>query len=362
MTARLHKLQMTRWLGSLFVVFSLMTSSGTQAAVESVGPISGSRYWFLANGGISLQQFPTVEAACTSSSNFPPWEAGIWFYIGTVPNATYYATTGMLNCRFHDTSTGNDLTYFGATPEPQPVCPVPTVDPSVPYSYNYSTSMCERPAQVACPVTALTQPPFSNACSTSLEAGKGVGVTGACQKAGIELTQPMQDAEKCIAKKIKALTSPPVNYAGPSATIRTTEYQNHLLEIWDKSATLICLMNSLAYTPEYLTAMRQACAQRKAEIDAEKKAHSLDYAPSASQGSADHVKLQAIDVSKGVVNKLIDRVTTYTTTYTMVNGIRKKKQVVASDVEDYLHSAPDACGSNVHWGGPKPDNVHFYLK
>jgi hypothetical protein len=213
-----------------------------------------------------------------------------------------------------------------------------------------------------CPVTPLSNPPFTDACSTSLEAGKGVDANNKCGS----LNNDMVVAAACIAKKIGALSSPHVDYAGPSATIRTTEYQNHLLEIWTKSQWLDTLMNSLSFTPEYSASMKQACAQRKLEIDKELSQHAIDSPPSPSGNAAPHVEHRVIDIPRGAAKALINQVTIYATTETIVNGIRKRKQVVTSDVEDYIHSAtvnPPACDSKISWGGrfDPIDRVHFQL-
>jgi hypothetical protein len=212
-------------------------------------------------------------------------------------------------------------------------------------------------------VKPLTQPPFSDECSTSLEAGKGADVNNKCGK----LRDDMDKAASCIADKINALRTPTIDYSVPSATIRTEAYQNHLLEIWTKSQLLDSIMNSLSYTPENLAKLRVACAQRQAEIDGEKVSHGIDSQPSSSGDEAPHVERRAIDVPRKVAKALIKQVTIYATTETIVNGVKKKKQVVTSDVEDYINSKTvnpsTSCTSYISWGGEfNPiDRVHFQL-
>jgi hypothetical protein len=358
MDVRMQKHRITCWLGRLFVVLSLMSSWGAQAAIESVAPLSGGTLWYFSGTGPG--GLPTAAAVCQQQPAF-----GNFSFVGTVPNCCGYAAAGYRDCMFKNNSTGQTTLSGTAIPVSNAVCPVPTVNPAVPYKYNPVTGMCERTAQETCPVAPLTQPPFSDACSTSLEAGKGADINNKC---GTLRKPDMVDAAACIATKINKLSSPPVNpkYTSPSATIRTTEYQNHLLEIWDKSATLNCLMNSLAYTPEYLAAMKVACAQRKAEIDAEKQSHGIKHQPSSSGDAAPHVEHRAIDVPGAVVESLIKQVTLYTTTYPIINGKKTPVRTITSDVEDYIHSAtvnPPACDSRISWGGrfKNYDPVHFQL-
>jgi hypothetical protein len=155
----------------------------------------------------------------------------------------------------------------------------------------------------ACPVDPLTTPPFSDACSTSLELGHGQDVNGAC---GTLREPDMVAAASCIADKIHALNIP---YTQPSATIRTTAYQDHLLEIWTKSQRLDTIMNSVVYLPE----VKQACAPRNVEVSNEKAAHGIDSPPSPSGRAAPHVEHRAIDVPRRVAEALMDQATTYTT-------------------------------------------------
>lgn len=230
-------------------------------------------------------------------------------------------------------------------------CNDPSVSDPTAYMPDATRTSCV-PAAV-CPVDKLTTPPFDDACSTSLEKGKGVDVDNAC---GTLRAPDMVDAASCIAAKIKALNIP---YTQPSATIRTTAYQNHLLEIWDKSERLKVIMNSVVYTPE----IKQACAPRNLEVNNEKAQHHIKYQPSSSGDSAPHVEHRAIDVPEAVIKALKDQVTTYTTTVTIINGQKKTTKTITSNVEDYMHSAPNACNPNLRWGGtftPK-DSVHFQL-
>jgi hypothetical protein len=220
-----------------------------------------------------------------------------------------------------------------------------------PYAPDSAGTSCVSAA--TCPVDKLTTPPFGDACSTSLEKGKGVDVDNAC---GTLREPDMVEAASCIAAKIHALNIP---YTQPSATIRTTAYQDHLLEIWTKSQQLDTIMNSVVYLP----AVKQACAPRNVEINNEKAAHGITHQPSSSGDAAPHVEHRAIDIPEAVIKALKKQVTTYTTTVTIINGKKRITRTIASDVDDYMHSVPNACDANLSWGGRfnPVDPVHFQL-
>ena len=206
-----------------------------------------------------------------------------------------------------------------------------------------------------CPVKPLTTPPFNDACSKSLELGHGVDVNGAC---GTLREPDMVAAASCIADKIHKALGYNV-YTVPSSKIRTVAYQDHLLEIWNKSGQLKVIMNSVVYTPE----TKQACAPTYADVSNEKVQHGITHQPSSSGDAAPHVQHRAIDVPEAVANALMDQVTTETTT---TNSAGDVTTTITGDVEDYMHSAtvnPPACDPNLRWGGrfDSYDYVHFQL-
>ncbi len=118
-------------------------------------------------------------------------------------------------------------------------------------------------------------------------------------------------------------------------------------------------MNSVVFTPE----TKQACVPVNADVNNEKSQHHIKYKPSSSGDAAPHVEHRAIDVPEAVSDALMDQVTTYTTTVTIVNGKKNITKTIATDVEDYIHSAPNACNPYLSWGGrfDSPDWVHFQL-
>ena len=94
---------------------------------------------------------------------------------------------------------------------------------------------------------------LSSPCAKSLETGAGTDVNGACP----DLTENMKEQAQCLSDKITALG---ITYSGPSATIRSLEYQTHLREVWDKNVELKRIID-----PK----IKQACASLRAEIDRE---------------------------------------------------------------------------------------------
>lgn len=182
-----------------------------------------------------------------------------------------------------------------------------------------------------CTIAPLQPLPANDNCAQSLEIGNGVDVMGACPG----LTPEMQQQAQCLANKITSLG---IQYPGPTATIRSTAYQAHLREIWDKDLALKKLTNPT---------LIQACATRRDEISREKTKHMLRARP-AKPSSSQHEYGNAVDIGRDIASELIERVTTD-----------------MSDVEDYVRSpSPNPPACELRWGGRFQDNydpVHFDL-
>lgn len=357
------------------IMISMMTMDRPAHATGNIpASISCSSYTFVnsqSRGEVvfSVPGFPTPGAACAYSGNgYTGYPLGSAFANGSYSCVPSYlwavCASPVYSCPVNSSGTSTCTCTDPYVPDTTqtscvlPACPdhasrtIPGAACTCDANYQFDATGTSCVPAAVCPVDKLTTPPFDDACSTSLEKGKGVDVNHACG----ELTGDMANAAICVAAKINALNIP---YTQPSATIRTSAYQNHLLEIWTKSQQLDTIMNSVVYLPE----IKQACAPINADINNEKSAHGITHQPSSSGDAAPHVEHRAIDVPEAVAKALMDQVTTYTTTYTIVNGQSIPTQEVASDVEDYMHSAPNACDANLSWGGrfDSYDYVHFQL-
>ena len=221
------------------------------------------------------------------------------------------------------------------------------------YEFDAAGTSCVS----TCPVLALTTPPFNEACAETLE---NLGSTQAQKDTACgTLTPAMQTGQACLGGKLAAM-SPSIPFV-ITANIRSIAYQAHFREIWDKMEELVPLM---ARDP----AMQTACADRRAEIAAEKGCDNAGscvgdcYAPSATQRShcfrgrhanpnpndAPHTQGNAIDVSEaGTINPLLTALSQRTPLQT---------------IPQFL-DAPTDC--NLIWGGTFTDNVdpvHFQVR
>lgn len=335
-------------------------------AAGNVAPVfvSCSNYLYQnAHSGYEQGGYTSAAAAC--GGNLGAYAGNGNYYCGDTTELRALCMAPVYSCPANSTGTSTCTCtdpYVSDTTQTScilPACPdhasrtTPGAACTCDVNYKFDAAGTSCVPAATCPVDKLTTPPFDDACSTSLDQGKGVDVNNAC---GTLREPDMVEAASCIAAKIHAVNIP---YTQPSATIRTAAYQNHLLEIWTKSQQLDTIMNSVVYTPE----TKQACVPRNVDVNNEKSQHGITHQPSSSGDSAPHVEQRAIDVPEAVSDALMDQVTTYTTTYTIVNGQRVPIQTIASDVEDYMHSAPNACNPYLSWGGrfDSHDWVHFEL-
>ena len=197
----------------------------------------------------------------------------------------------------------------------------------------------------ACPVPPLKPLPANDACTASLEKGLGKDVDGACPK----LSDNMKAQMQCFADKITATNvtaSPQIPYAGPTATYRTTAYQAHLQEIWDKMIDL----DNLEEPAEI-----EACKIRRTEIVAAKGCnggHCLEFRPA---DDSKHSIGQAFDISKSTIQGLLQELTPLPSP---IMSKQQKKQEQMFLIASWL-AQPTAC--NLTWGGSFNDRVHFQL-
>jgi len=207
---------------------------------------------------------------------------------------------------------------------------------------------CVKVPDVVCPIDPLPPLPTDDACAQSLENGAGEDVDKACP----ELTDEMKKQAQCVYDKIWKL-SPPISYSKPSATIRNTAYQSHLVDVWNKS---IEIENKRLSGAEKL-----ACAAVIAHVTR----HGIDSPPSQSGNQAPHVLGRAIDIPKDTAKALKRQVATFITKPKPPGCLPCNDVItILGDVQDYVNSAtenPPAC--NLRWGGrfAPVDKVHFQL-
>ena len=215
--------------------------------------------------------------------------------------------------------------------------------------------MCERPAQVTCPIDKFPDINDSDACTKSLEEGKGKDVDGECEPLDPEIVKQ----EQCLAKKIRALG---IAYTEPSATVRTVAYQQHFVNLWEWHEVKIPLGQSI-----WTDAEKQECAPMVAKVEAEWKKHVLDGAPSNAGPDAPHVLRKAIDINKSIPKAMgaaVNKTTFLVPFPTYCFLCLPEYPVYIGDVQDYVNSPlvnPPAC--KLRWGGRfrKYDPVHFDL-
>ena len=198
----------------------------------------------------------------------------------------------------------------------------------------------------ACPIGPLPDLPKDDLCAQSLDKGNGVDVNKACP----DLTPEMQKQANCLADKIGKLALP-VPYTGPSATIRNTAYQNHLLATWKKIKDIKKLTD----------AQKQACATLIADVER----HHVIYEPSNKGDDAPHVKGNAIDIPDDVAFNAMVRVATTPAVPMFPGCLSCTIATQADDLGDYVNNAtknPPPC--NLKWGGKSRtrfDPIHFQL-
>ena len=204
---------------------------------------------------------------------------------------------------------------------------------------------------VTCPIDPLPGLPKDDLCAQSLEAGRGKDINNACSS---KLLPEMQKQAQCLADKIHALDQP---YTGPSATVRTAAYQQHLLEVWNKVIEI--------EDKELSDEQELACAAVIADAENEMDWHKIKSDPSNKGDAAPHVRGKAIDIPTDVVDALKARVSNTTfVTFTGCIFCIPIAITTIGDVQDYVNSAtvnPPAC--NLKWGGrfKRIDDVHFQL-
>jgi hypothetical protein len=143
MDARMQKLRMTRWLGRLFVVLFLVASWGAEAAIEYVPRLNPPSIVWCSDGyNIATCKYPIdleaaqsyLQAVAAALSNCPFF--GYCF--------TLIGCDGNGNCTYSSPPYGLISSWrLDSLPT---YCPVPAVNPTIPYHFIYENGMyvCKR--------------------------------------------------------------------------------------------------------------------------------------------------------------------------------------------------------------------------
>lgn len=186
------------------------------------------------------------------------------------------------------------------------------------------------PPPVACSIPDLPAIPTSDACTTSLEANDGLVDPAVCPMPIPVLTRA--GGEPCLRGKLSGIG---VAYGGPTSTLRTAAYNQHLINVWDFNQRHRNLRNN----PEQW----QACTARRAAVRAEVVKHDLYRRPAPNSR---HLRGRAFDVALAVVN-----------------GV----QTTTGDDSSALlvTASPNSPACTMTWGGTWPpgeyDPIHFEL-
>lgn len=319
----------------------------------------------------SVPGFPTPGAACAYEnfglgSSFPNGS-----YSCASPYTFWWAVCAAVNsCPANSMPTGSTCTCTDPyVPDPTqtycilPACPDhasrTTPDAACACETNYKFDAAGTSCVSICTVDPLPKPPFPEdvdpACTASLERGAGQDVEHVCPSLNPKMTEPNGGQMQCLADKINKLALTPA-YTGPSATIRTTAYQKHFVDIWNKSNEI--------ENKDWLLGEEQVCAAVIADVDNEMKRHGIDAPPSKKKSQAPHVLGNALDIPKGVAKAMMAQVNN-TTVVIPANCFLfcMPIPVYIGDVQDYVNSAtvnPPAC--DLLWGGRFDDKVHFQLQ
>lgn len=328
--------------GLLLALF--VAISPAKAVVESVAP--------LYSNGYTTADLANWDSACQANGCLPGGTCAA--YNKLFPDPFSAVGSGFLFCGAFLTSnnnfTGNGIWRI------YPACPVPSINPSVPYSYIAAKSMCERTVQETCPIPEFPDINDSDACTKSLEKGAGKDVDKECG----DLDPEMVKQENCLAKKIRDLG---IGYTEPSATIRTVAYQQHFVDLWKWHKRI---ENEQA---AWSDVEKQECAPMVAKVEAEWGKHDLVGTPSNGGPNAPHVLRKAVDINKSIPKAMgaaVNKTTFLVPFPTYCLFCLPVYSVYIGDVQDYVNSPlvnPPAC--KLRWGGrfkgKNFDPVHFDL-
>lgn len=332
----------------LLILFA--TAFPAQAADTSVESVPLEKFWCA--GGTNICTYLTDMAAAQAEAA----------YYNRIQNYAAYGYTNQVivgcNGKGYCRWSGINLP-LGATQlmlvDNRLSCPVPKVNPEVPYVINYENNMCERPD--VCPIDDLSTDPkdpkglkaFSKQFNETPEQAE---LTQNLEEGmnGYSLLSPeTRNAEQCLAGRIASELLQENSRYKVTATVRTLAYQAHLRKVWDK---FFELQNKIKKKP----AIKQMCPALIAKVEGEMgfridqdptdsnlectaagRNHCIVQQPAAADPK--HVKNLAFDISRCTVRNF--------------QNILLPPRTMATEA--------NAC--KLTWGGtfrPKPDPVHFF--
>lgn len=354
--------------GMLIALFA--TISSAEAAIESVAPISGGTVWTtnFPPGGT----FASAEAACGSMNASSCPICGSLSYVGVRPNPAYpnYRDCVVFYNPGDGTPGWNTLSGT-ALSSSNAVCPVPAVNPTVPYQYDGATKMCIRTVP-DCPANSSGTPPACT-CNSGYEfdASKSSCIPVDCpvpklrdvkdippngpdvlpltlrlentKGSDLALLPAAEEGIACLKRKTTGVFV--------SSGTRTLAYQAHLKEIWDKLIDLDALEDP---------AEIKACKPLRDKVLAEKggcsnnSGHCLRFQPATD---SKHTIGKAFDVRTDTINALLLKLRPVPPLpLKLPLTPAQQRQADVKLIADFL-AKPAACSLN--WGGSFGDDVHF---
>ncbi|NOU01657.1 MAG: hypothetical protein HOO95_08820, partial [Gallionella sp.] len=233
---------------------------------------------------------------------------------------------------------------------------------------NVSDTACVAETAPGCSVGHIDPLPIdmTDACTAALEADQPQAYRDQPSVCGA-ITSAMQQEKACLTEKMASYNITMQS----TAEVRSIAYQAHFRDIWDK-------MEDLVKRTEHDTAMQVACANRRAELAAEKgcdhegacvtngvsdcytktstrRSHCFNATPASATGAAKHTQGVAMDIKASDVRTL----------RTILGGFVPPKTVPEFlRMPSSVNSTVCPAAPQLHWGGDwltNPDKVHFYL-
>ena len=289
----------------LYALITVFPANTAQAAVEQVSPAL-TQWLAHPSGGL----FSTPTEACNSyitpgQLHYNQTMARVWQNTALMGFQQNSLGPNYQDCVWAYSYAGTAYNNVVAgTAILSATCPVPTVNPTVPYTYNPATGMCERTVPDVCPANSSRSViyPFQCTCNTGYKFDPVGGICVPLRECTIpdlppitdpdvqlfenspnradttRLTSRMQTALECL-KSAAAEGSPSTGSA-----YRPPAYNQHLIDVWEK------------WMYELIDNAKPACAALKTKIHGHFQRHDLLETQQPVPNSR-HTRGEAVDVS-----------------------------------------------------------------